>query len=469
MPEKREMNEFSASDYAVKIIFYGFRIKNPYNLSVDDAHEFKDKLEPFVRECFVKYLESSSESGGVGASVGEVKHSIPAGRSVLIAGGYPTPSVIGFDAADRMFRHKYLSDLNAGVIGVGKDNKRVGLSKAKYYAYAKGYNEARKANSGISRPGAQRAGNIKMLEFIGKNRGASSIDLSEMNLSESDLKLGKAFYEWDLKNKKLKKKEPDQQPQQPHNTLGLNTSIGRTLSKVYGQKGVSGWGDVPSIGTRLGYGKNKGKEVRKKAIEMIRKNRLAYERGYQCFTGATGNVSLVKANPGAPDTDYFYVERYLTKGHLSVKSSKRISHKEAEKIMKAHTGKYEGDQTWCNLAASQITEAYDAPNLQYHKGKYWNANKIYKRLENGDYNTTTHIFQSVKHQIAEKHASKGGLAIASIERTGHGHIAVLTGGYKGKSDMDNLNIFQAGSTFGYMTLKEGFRGGKPKFYIWRKK
>jgi len=121
MPEKKEMNKFTASDYAVKIFFGGFRIKNPYNIPVADAHEFKDKLEPFVRECCVKYLVSCSESGGVGASVGEGKDSIPAGRRDIIAGSYSTPFVIGFDAADRLFRQKYLSDLNTGVIGVGKD------------------------------------------------------------------------------------------------------------------------------------------------------------------------------------------------------------------------------------------------------------------------------------------------------------------------------------------------------------
>ncbi len=152
-----------------------------------------------------------------------------------------------------------------------------------------------------------------------------------------------------------------------------------------------------------------------------------------------------------------------------------------------------GCNTFCTLAVSAMAYDYlgfdlQAPPKSIKIGNQTftdlNGNNISYVLENDLLNLNSTTYTLKQWYLAEQKAKEGQLVFITLDnctsklnrqcRTGH--IAVLTGGRKTnqktkKNAVNNLYIYQAGASFGFMTLEQGFgyyiygRPSKIKFVV----
>lgn len=179
---------------------------------------------------------------------------------------------------------------------------------------------------------------------------------------------------------------------------------------------------------------------------------------------------------GEDNGTYYKAYRFIDKGIIKVKKVEISSEAEYLEMKAAHgNDPYCGIQTYCNFSASKFCLAFGAPQLNYFNNTEYNANNIFDNLKNGKYNNKEYQFLNVNWSLAERYAARGGLAIVSLKSTGHGHIAILSGGYLSNEKKEkNINIFQAGikDNMGDMNLIKGFGENNinsVQYYIWVKK
>ena len=199
--------------------------------------------------------------------------------------------------------------------------------------------------------------------------------------------------------------------------------------------------------------------------------RFAYERGnYEWLKGTNQTRSIHNEN----GTYYEIIKEYNpnTGGWDFISKMKTIKSNYEQLNPKGN----KGTPTWCNTYASHIASSvYGLPSLQsFNNPRGWNANQIYDNLKKGYYNNADGNFKEIKGwQEAESYASKGYFVVSVYKNRGKGsgHIAIVTGGYDGLSNLANLNISQAGARTGNMTHLEGFgrrNQRKTSFYAWKR-
>jgi LysM repeat protein len=215
------------------------------------------------------------------------------------------------------------------------------------------------------------------------------------------------------------------------------------------------------------------KAGRDEAIKFVEDNKYAYLKGREKWLSgkrnnkAYNNILMVKKDIPQANNQNLKVYRNFSGGVYTYIDKETLDDTQYTTEI-SNTVK----NTYCNIAATKIGLSYNAPNLQNHKGAEHSANDIYIKLSEKFYDSDTHQFKNVTFTEAEQYANAGGLAYAVYKASsGSGHIATLTGGYgkDGSAKMGNLNIFQAGSSFGAMVYSQGFGDIVSLFYIWVKK
>jgi hypothetical protein len=209
-----------------------------------------------------------------------------------------------------------------------------------------------------------------------------------------------------------------------------------------------------------------GTESRNNGIDFLNDNRQAYLAGKQAWESgkfnnqAYDNVQLVQDGG-----EYFKVYRKYdkTSGIFSLVGSESITANQ-------YNASNQRVDTYCNLAANAIGQRYHVPNMQNLNGNEYNANAMYDNLESGLYNDPNlGSFYEVSPESAEQWANHGGFSTVAYKANGGiGHIATLTGGYGGNGQINknNLNIFQAGNSYGAMLYRDAFTvNAQTKFYI----
>jgi len=134
--------------------------------------------------------------------------------------------------------------------------------------------------------------------------------------------------------------------------------------------------------------------------------------------------------------------------------------------------------TYCNFIIGAFTYNYYGDSIisAVKNGKLDedNADEMHDKLVSGGYDTLGFRYVQLDWLTAFDYASRGGLVVASarIPRS-PGHVAIVTGNQLGEENKVNeLEIFQAGLTFGLMSLEKGF--GKQNisnvvFSAWQKR
>ena len=216
-----------------------------------------------------------------------------------------------------------------------------------------------------------------------------------------------------------------------------------------------------------------------KTIEILEKHKFAFLKGKQKWeSDGSGEYNNIHVPKKSEETDNKYIKvyrrYYMKKGIYRLVSSHKINETQYKNF-----GLGLENATYCNIAINEFAIQHGATNLmrlydkEKKKYKDQGANDMYTNLEEGCYNNNNGKYRNVSWEKAEEYASRGGFALATWKNpTGRsGHIATLTGGYKNnKKSLENLNIFQAGGTFGHKTISSGFpKRNRLKFYIWEKK
>lgn len=197
------------------------------------------------------------------------------------------------------------------------------------------------------------------------------------------------------------------------------------------------------------------------SIKFLNDNEPAYYRGNQKWTSGDyygehyNNISFYKK-----EKNFYAVKRHYNKGVYSYITSDIITEKQYKKrIGKKLLGyKY----TYCNIAAAVFCKNFNMRygNFAYYKtlkdkkSKQLSANKICKYLKAGKFNTSTYRFKQCVQDEAVLCAKLGGFGFATLKKVvGSGHIAVMLGD---RTTHGTSFVFQAGLTFGKMSLLQGF-------------